>query len=117
MSEVQKTADRVGIIRDGVMVSIDDVEGLRASSVRNVEIVFAEPVPAAQFAALDGVKDLTVTGEVLRCRLDGSADALVKAAATHTVLSLTSEEPDLEEVFFHRYANGPDARGTSGAAS
>ena len=117
MSEVQKTADRVGIIRDGLMASVDDVERLRESSIRHVEIVFADPVPAEEFAGIEGVSDLNVSGEVLRCRLDGSADALVKAAATHTVLSLTSQEPDLEEVFFHRYENGPAGHPASGAQS
>ena len=42
---------------------------------------------------------VSIDGSVLRCRLDGPADALVKAAAAHTVVSITSEEPDLEDVF------------------
>jgi ABC-2 type transport system ATP-binding protein len=60
-------------------------------------------VPAAEFAALHRVSDLTVDGATLRCRLDGRADALVKAAARHTVVALLSEEPDLEELFFTYY--------------
>jgi ABC-2 type transport system ATP-binding protein len=39
---------------------------------------------------------------MLRCRA-GRADALVKAAARHTVVDLLSEEPDLEELFFGYY--------------
>lgn len=41
---------------------------------------------------------------MLRCTLDGVADGLIKAAARHTTVSITSEEPDLEDYFFHRYA-------------
>ena len=106
MSEVQKTSDRVGIIRDGALVAVDTVESLRASSTRRVEIVLAEPVDPQEFERVDGVSELSVTGALLRCRLDGPADALLKAAAAHTVLSITSVEPDLEEVFFDQYANG-----------
>lgn len=40
---------------------------------------------------------------MLRCRLEGSADALVKAAARHTTLDLLWEEPDLEELFLAYY--------------
>jgi ABC-2 type transport system ATP-binding protein len=109
MSEVQKAADRVGIIRGGVLVAVDHVDSLREAAARRVEIVFAEPVAAAEFGALDGVAELSVAGPVLRCELHGSPDALVKAAARHTVLSLTSEEPDLQEVFFTRYTAGEGA--------
>jgi ABC-2 type transport system ATP-binding protein len=107
MSEVQKTSDRVGIIRDGRLASVDSVESLRASATRRVEVVFGtgSVVPEeAAFSEVPGVSELRIDGAVLHCRLDGSADALVKSLAAHEVLSLTSEEPDLEEVFFDRYA-------------
>jgi len=106
MSEVQQTADRVGIIRDGALVTVEQVEALRERAVRRVEIHFASPVSASSFAALPGVSDVTVADTVLRCRLDGRADALVKAAAEHTVISLLSEEPDLEELFLTFYTSG-----------
>ena len=105
LSEVQATADRVGIIDAGVLVSFEDVDTLLASATRDVEIHFAEPVPGAVFANLEGVSGLSIDGTVLTCRLDGAADALVKAAAAHTVVSFTSEEPDLEDLFFHRYSS------------
>jgi beta-exotoxin I transport system ATP-binding protein len=107
MSEVQRTSDRVGLIRAGVLVAVEDVETLLSTSARHVEIVFAKDVARDAFAHLDGVSELLVDGPVLRCRLEGRADALVKAAAECTVLTITSEEPDLEEVFFHRHATGP----------
>jgi ABC-2 type transport system ATP-binding protein len=103
MSEVQQTADRVGIIREGRLVAVERVEDLRERAVRRVEIHFDGPVSAAEFAALPGVSDVTVDGVTLRCRLAGRADPLVKAAARHTVVGLLSEEPDLEELFFTYY--------------
>jgi ABC-2 type transport system ATP-binding protein len=103
MSEVQRTADRVGIIREGRLVTVERVETLRERAVRKVEIHFDTPVQAAEFAALPGVRDLQVDGVVLRCRLAGRADALIKAAGRHTVIDLLSEEPDLEELFFAYY--------------
>jgi len=109
MSEVQHTADRVGIIREGRLVTVEGVEALRERAVRNVEIHFETPVPADEFAALPGVSGVHADGTVLRCRLDGRADPLVKAASRYTVLSLLSEEPDLEELFFTYYRDGKTA--------
>jgi ABC-2 type transport system ATP-binding protein len=111
MSEVQQTADRVGIIREGRLITVERVEDLRERSVRRVEIQFESAVTPQEFDVLPGVSDVTLdaTGTHLRCRLDGRADALIKAAGRHTVVSFLAEEPDLEELFFHFYNHREEA--------
>ena len=103
LSEAQQTVDRVGIIRDGRMVAVESVEALRRRAVRRVEIHFDEAVAPDAFIGLDNVLDVATDGPVLRCRLAGRADALVKAAARYPVDSVVIEEPDLEELFFTYY--------------
>jgi ABC-2 type transport system ATP-binding protein len=111
LSEVQQTAERVGIIREGRLITVERVETLRERAVRKVEIHFEAPVSAEEFAALPGVSELRVEGTVLRCRLAGRADPLVKAAARHPVIDLLSEEPDLEELFFGYYRDPGEESG------
>jgi len=106
LSEVQQSADRVGIIRDGRMVAVEAVETLRRRAVRRVVIVFDVPAAAVEFEALPGVSDVEVDGTTLRCRLAGRADELVKAAARYPVENLTMSEPDLEELFLAYYQAG-----------
>jgi ABC-2 type transport system ATP-binding protein len=106
LSEVQQSADRVGIIRDGRMIAVESVGALRRRAVRRVEIHFDEPVDGSAFAAIEGVHGVQADGSVLRCRLAGRADALVKAAARFGVESIVVEEPDLEELFFTYYRGG-----------
>ena len=113
MSEVQQTADRVGIIREGRLVAVESVEDLRERSMRKVEIRFEDPVRAQDFVGLPGVSDLRVEGSLLNCRLDGRADALVKEAARHTIVTLSVEEADLEELFFHYYDQSGEAGGAA----
>ncbi len=113
MSEVQQTADRVGIVRRGRLAAVESVEDLRERSMRAVEIRFDGPVSASSFAGLPGVGAVEVDGAVLRCRLDGSADALVKEAARHVVVTLSVEEADLEDLFFHYYSDGDEAGGAA----
>jgi ABC-2 type transport system ATP-binding protein len=103
LSEVQQTADRVGIIRDGRMVVVESVDALRRRAVRRVEIHFDEPVSADAFIGVENVLDVVSDGPMLRCRLAGRADALVKTAARYPVESMVIEEPDLEELFFTYY--------------
>ncbi|MEP7380000.1 MAG: ABC transporter ATP-binding protein, partial [Chloroflexota bacterium] len=47
LSEVEKTCDRVGIIRDGRLTRVDRTEALRDLAHHTVELVFTGPVPAA----------------------------------------------------------------------
>jgi ABC-2 type transport system ATP-binding protein len=103
LSEVQQGADRAGIIRKGRLVAIDDVDELRARAMRHVQVVFDTDIDAHEFAGLESVSGVTVEGNVMRCRLTGEADALVKTVARHKVVDFVSEEPDLEEMFFHHY--------------
>jgi ABC-2 type transport system ATP-binding protein len=113
MSEVQRSADRVGIIREGRLSTVEGVDDLRQRARRHIEIVFDSPVEPDGFSSIPGVSDLTIDGTVLRCRLDGRADRLVKAAARHGIVTISAEEPDLEELFFDYY----ERQGAGGDAS
>jgi len=103
LAEVQHAADRVGIVRNGHLVAVERVESLGKRAVRHVEIHFETPVPETDFSGLAGVKDLQITGPILRCTVDGRLDPLIKAAARHTVVDLISSEPDLEGTFLSYY--------------
>jgi ABC-2 type transport system ATP-binding protein len=122
MSEVQQTCQRVGIIREGELVTVADVEKLRRSAHRKVEIAFAGKIGAEVFEALPELQNIAVTetpdgGSVLRAILTGSPDALVKAAARFEATSLLAEEPELEEIFFTFYEHGSNGNGSKGSAS
>jgi ABC-2 type transport system ATP-binding protein len=105
LAEVEHVADRVAILRAGELVTTEAIEVLRQRAPRRVEIRFAAPVPTAAFEWLTGVREVQVDGDLLRCLVEGGADALVKAAAQFTVVSLTSHEPDLEEIFLTYYTS------------
>ena len=108
LSEVQQSADRAGIIRKGRLITIDEVDQLRARALRHVRVVFAGPVPTSSFDSVPNVSDAVIEDNVLRCRLVGEADGLIKALADHRVVDLISEEPQLEELFFHYYTGDED---------
>ena len=114
MSEVQQTADRVGIIREGRLVAVERVEDLRERAVRRVEIHFDAPVPAEEFATLPGVSDLTVEGAdaALPARRPGRR-AGQGGRPAHRRERCCREEPDLEELFFTYYAREGSDRVTA----
>ena len=105
LSEVEKTCTRVGIIREGRLVKVGGVHELTDIKRYEITIVFAQPVTAATFASLDGVAKAEPldSGTGVRLTMQGSADAVIKAAAQHPVVSLNSYEPSLEDVFLRYY--------------
>lgn len=103
MSEVERVADRVGIIREGRLIALDSVASLRARTLRQVRITFAEPVSANDFQRVPGVVDVHVDGCVLHCRVVGSPERLLHTATSYRIADLLSEEPDLEDVFLTYY--------------
>ncbi|WP_084965210.1 ABC transporter ATP-binding protein [Thermoactinospora rubra] len=104
LAEVEHVSDRVGIVRGGRLVAVENVAALREKAVRRVELHFDAPVPREAFEGLPGVRDLRIEGASLRCTIDGRPDALVKAAAKFTVVHMVSAEPDLEEIFLTYYS-------------
>jgi beta-exotoxin I transport system ATP-binding protein len=103
LSEVEKSCDRVAIIREGRIVKLDTVEGLRDLAHHQVELRFAGPVPASVFAALPGVSDLVADDHTLRLRVAGPITPVVQAAARYELLDFVSREPSLEETFLAQY--------------
>ena len=111
LSEVEKTCDRVAIIRDGQLVKVDRVDALRDLAHHQVELRFAGPVPTSAFEHITGVSDVTAEDHVLRLRVSGAIAPVVQVAAHYELLDFVSREPSLEETFLAEYGHD----GTSSA--
>ena len=103
LSEVEKTCDRVAIIRDGRLVRVDRTAALRDLAHHTVELVFTDHVPVAAFSALPGVSDVVAEDHILRMRVSGSITPIVRAAAQYDLADFVSREPSLEETFLAEY--------------
>jgi ABC-2 type transport system ATP-binding protein len=108
LSEVERTCDRVAIIRDGRLTRIDRVASLRDMAHHQVELRFAGPAPSADFEGLPGVSDVSSEDGVLRMRVSGPITPVVKAAARYELLDFVSREPTLEETFLAEYSTGAE---------
>jgi ABC-2 type transport system ATP-binding protein len=108
LSEVERVAHRVAILRQGHLVVVDSLENLRKVAVQRLEIEFGEPVDASSFRALPGVSEVSANGRTITVGFEGSADAVVKAAAAHEVRAITPHEADLEEIFLRYYRGRPE---------
>lgn len=105
LSEVEQMCTRVGIIREGRIARVGGIAELKDIKRHEITITFANSVPAEVFRSVEGVAqvDRLEDGRSLRIAVQGGADAVVKAAARYPVVTLTSHEPSLEEIFLRFY--------------
>ena len=103
LPKVEDLCDRVGIIRAGRLVAVENVATLKSRTVRGLRIEFGGPVRAEDFANLPGIQNMKMEGNSLRCDIKGSLASLVKTAARYEVINLITYEPSLEEVFLTYY--------------
>jgi ABC-2 type transport system ATP-binding protein len=108
LSEVQRVADRVGIIRHGHLVAVEYLDELRAKAMRRVDLEFASPVAASVFEAVDGVRDVTVDDHRAALSFNGKMATLLTAVAErYDVVDINTREADLEEIFLTYYRDEP----------
>jgi polyether ionophore transport system ATP-binding protein len=108
LSEVEAVCDRVGILRAGRLVDEGTLAQLRHLSAQMVDVVFAGEPPTID--GLSGVQVERTGPNALRFEVSGSPQALLAALGRHPIVSVTSREPSLEEIFLHHY-DGTDGRG------
>ena len=117
LGQVEAVCDRVGILREGRMVAVDTVSGLRDSvgggTTLRVTVDRLEEDAVAAVEALPGVGAVTVedgTEPAIAVTGDGSKTDVIHALEEHglEVRDFATEEASLDEVF-HAYTAGVSA--------
>ena len=120
LSEVQRVADRVGIIRHGRLMAMESVASLRSKGLRKVELELGSPAVLADFEAVPGVREVTVADRRANLSYEGTMDTLLKAVAgRYELIDILTHEADLEEIFLTYYHEDrvDGANGSNGARS
>ena len=111
LAEVERTCDRVGIIRAGNLIKVLDLDEMQRIRRHHVELEFAPdtdlPIDAIRSAA--GVDEVMVSGRVIKCTVNGPFEPLLDALRGAAAVRLISREPTLEELFLEYYGDASTA--------
>ena len=102
LSEVRRICDRVGILREGQLVALEDVETLLNRGGKRVRVRTVDDVAPEAFD-IEGAFDIRSTGEAIEFTYAGEYDALIALLGDHRLLDVEIDEPPLEDVFMHYY--------------
>ncbi|HEY7125786.1 MAG TPA: ABC transporter ATP-binding protein [Ktedonobacterales bacterium] len=104
LGDVEKTCQRVAVIREGELVAVEQIERLRERAGQMVTVEFAHSAPVAELEALPSVQAVEQQKNgSYSLKIAGSIDPLIKVLAGHEVRRLAIEEAPLEEVFLRFY--------------
>jgi ABC-2 type transport system ATP-binding protein len=111
LSEVQRAADRIGIIRSGKLIAVEAVASLRSKALRHVVLHLETPADGqATFESVPGVRDVRIEGRVVSLSLDGPIAPLLKVVSEKFALAdISVEEAALEDIFLTYYRDEPAA--------
>jgi ABC-2 type transport system ATP-binding protein len=102
LSEVEKLCKRVAIIKEGKLVTVEDIETLRQKHLKRVQVELRRPIVAEDFA-VDGVLSFEQKRQTANFLFAGQLNDLLHLLSQHDIRNLSIEDPDLEEIFMHYY--------------
>jgi ABC-2 type transport system ATP-binding protein len=103
LSEVEQICDRVGIVREGHLVTVGPIAELLGAKAHRIEIELADPSAAGLVARVPGLEQVQIEGARVSGLYRGAFDPLLAALSGQRVVSFVSREPSLEEIFLSYY--------------
>lgn len=103
IGEVEQLADRVGIIRKGVVVEVAETQTLIKRALRRVRVRFGGGIQVPVLEGVLGVSILSRGVDFVTLQVEGAMDALIKELAKFPVIEFETERPSLEEIFLAYY--------------
>lgn len=107
LSEVQRVADDVVVIREGRVVLTGSLDELRRQARQPFTVWFAGDAPEAALRAVTGLHDLQIHhGNEANGTIEGDPREFLGVLSQHEVSHLLLPEPDLEQAFLDYYGDG-----------
>jgi ABC-2 type transport system ATP-binding protein len=110
MAEVERVADRVGLIEEGRMAQELTMDDLRRQTTGRIVFTFESPPDPDAFDGVDGISDVAVDGDELSMIAVGPVAALLSRAGSLGATNVRTEQRDLDDVFVDLYTHAGEQR-------
>lgn len=102
LQEAEKICDRIGIIKDGKLLKIENIDEFKEKNIRDVYIDIKDNIPLSALK-IDGVKKVERTTSGYHIVTIGKNGDILKKLSKFDIDDIKVSEPSLEEVFLHYY--------------
>jgi ABC-2 type transport system ATP-binding protein len=98
LSEVDKICDRIGIIRNGNLVALEDVETLKGKMGKMIKVKIKEKPET-----FIGPENMKIKDGWIEFVTNDDVDHWIKMLSKYTIIDLEINEFSLEDIFIHYY--------------
>ncbi|MFA7243977.1 MAG: ABC transporter ATP-binding protein [Patescibacteria group bacterium] len=102
LDEAEFLCDRVGIIKDGRLLQIEDIDKFKEKNIREINLETTADIPLSALK-IDGVEKTEKTDHGYRLITKGHNGELIKIISKFAIDDIKISEPSLEEIFMHFY--------------
>ncbi len=103
LSEVQRICDRVGIIRDGQLVALEDIDELLERSGKQVRLHLSEEVTESTFVTEEMI-DVEIVDRSVQFTYTGKYNSLLDHLTEYDIDDIEITNPQLDAIFKHYYS-------------
>jgi ABC-2 type transport system ATP-binding protein len=107
LSEVEQSADRVGVLRAGKLMRIGPTHDLAGDQVRHCTLSLKDAADPSAALAEAGATNVIWNDGRWRFDVNGDMEPVMRALGALHVADFLSEPERLEEAFFHVYRSSP----------
>ena len=100
LSEVSKICDRVGIIKDGQLIKIEDIDNI---SQKNLVSITITSDYVDEIIENLKIKIIYKENNIIKFNSQMPSDELIKKLSKYKIDKILIQEPILEEIFMHYY--------------
>jgi ABC-2 type transport system ATP-binding protein len=98
LAEVDKICDRIGIIRNGELITLEDVDTLKHKRGKKIRVKIKEKPES-----FHGPKDTIIKDGWIEFIASDSIDSWIKKLSKFTIIDLEINDFSLEDIFIHYY--------------
>lgn len=102
LAEVEKICDRVGLVKNGKLITSETISSLKEKMIRRLEVTFAHAFLVDDFD-LQNTAILEQDSHRLVLNVSGNINLLLKQIVKYEVKNLIFPEPSLEDTFMSFY--------------
>lgn len=105
ISEVERLCDRIGIIREGKLITTEKISELKSKQIQIFEIEFSETQPQKKDFTLPNIENIEINNKTLKFTVIGNPTNIIKKISEFEIKKLITHEPSLEGIFMTYYGN------------
>ncbi len=98
LSEIKKVCDRVGIIKEGSLIKIEDIKDLSKNNFQVVTIISDDVDKISKKTSY-----ISKDKNTIKFMYKKDPNELIKMLGEYNISKITIEEPSIEEIFMHFY--------------